>query len=105
MKYYVLKYLTSYIKNSYKIIKSIKRVENSTILIEFEKNHKIYFDLNKGKSLIYKNDQPLVITKDFIAPFDKILIKTFSNCVIENVLLHNDDKIIRFYNKKSKILT
>jgi len=105
MKHYILKQVVNYLQD-YKTIKYIKRVQNNTILIEFNGKNQIYFDLTKGDSSIYKNDEKENRKKDFTAPFDIILQKNFTNSSIEKVELLNDDKIIRFtINSKSKYKT
>ncbi len=102
MKYYILKELVTYLKNECNLIKLIKRVENNTIAIEFNNKNHIYFDLSKGNSLVYKKEDNTYASKDFTAPFDTLIQKRFYNAKIQNVTLHNDDKIIRFYvNSKS----
>ncbi|MCJ8328175.1 MAG: NFACT RNA binding domain-containing protein [Campylobacterales bacterium] len=97
MKYYILKELTKYLNENCTAIKLIKRVENNTILIDFNNRNTIYFDLSKGNSLVYKKNDEAYAKKDFSAPFDTLLKKRFYNAKIENITLHNDDKIIRFY--------
>ena len=102
MKYYALKNIVSYLKKNCNTIRNIKRVENNTILIEFNDRNVIYFDMSKSNSLIYKKDEKISTKKDFNAPFDTILQKRFNNSKIKNIIMHNDDKIIRFYvNSKS----
>ena len=102
MKYYILKELVTYLKNECNLIKQIKRVENNTILMEFNNKNQIYFDLSKGNSLVYKKKDGSFSSKDFTAPFDTLIQKRFYNATIEDITLHNDDKIIRFYvNSKS----
>ena len=99
MKYYILKELVAYLKKECNLIKNIKRVENNTISIEFNAKNFIYFDLSKGNSLVYKKSNDEFLNKDFSAPFDTLIQKRFYNAQIEDVSLHNDDKIIRFYVK------
>ena len=102
MKYYMLKELVTYLKNECNLIKQIKRVENNTIVIEFNNRNHIYFDLSKSNSLVYKKTDNTFASKDFTAPFDTLIQKRFYNAKIQNITLHNDDKIIRFYvNSKS----
>jgi predicted ribosome quality control (RQC) complex YloA/Tae2 family protein len=91
MKYYILKAIIQYLKG-FKKIKLIKRVENNTILIEFD-GQVIYFDLAKGNSSIYIKPTRLS-TKDYNAPFDVMLKKRFSNSKISDIYLKDDDKII-----------
>jgi len=97
MKYYILKELVTYLNNECNLVKHIKRVENNTLLIEFNAKNFIYFDLSKGNSLVYKKKNDSFLHKDFTAPFDTLLQKRFYNGKIDNITLHNDDKIIRFY--------
>lgn len=97
MKYYILKALVSYLKDQFTAIKFIKRVNNNTVLIEFNNKNEIYFDMSKGASLVYKKNNENLAKKDFNAPFDTLLQKRFINAKINDITLHNDDKIIRFY--------
>ena len=99
MKYYAIKALVAYLKENCTNIKFIKRVENNTLLIEFNNKNIIYFDMSKGNSLVYKKKNNSTIKKDFNAPFDTILQRRFINSKIENITMHNDDKIIRFFVK------
>ena len=94
MKYYILKQLTQFL-SSYTTIKYIKRVDNNTIKIEFEKKAIYYFNLSKSDSSIYKKLSNDNIKKDFNAPFDVILHKRFTNSSIKNVSLLNNDKIMQ----------
>lgn len=97
MKYYILKALTTFLENKFKIIKLLKRVDNNTLLIEFDNKNILYFDLSKGNSLVYKKRETSLSKKDFNAPFDTLLQRRFINARINHITLHNDDKIIRFY--------
>ena len=99
MKYYILKAFVENFNGNLTHMKFIKRVDNNTILIEFNSKNEIYFDLSKGASLIYKKSGERFAKKDFSAPFDLLLQKRFTNSKIEKITLHNDDKIIRFYVK------
>ena len=101
MKYYVLKELVAFLSENCNSIKSMKRVENNTVVIDFinnknceKKENQIYFNLTKGNSLIYKSTSSFASKKDFNAPFDVQLQKRFINCKIENIYLRNDDKVI-----------
>ena len=92
MKYCELKYIVQYLKQ-FSYIKLIKRVQNNTIKIVFDKQI-LYFDLTKSNSLIYIKDQTSNY-KEFNAPFDKILQKKFTNSYIKDIQLLNQDKIIQ----------
>lgn len=94
MKFYILKQLSTHL-NNYKIIKHVKRVDNNTIKIEFDKKNTYYFDMTKSNSTVYKKQKDENIKKDFNAPFDVLLNKRFTNSKIESVYLLNDDKILR----------
>ncbi|MGE4456132.1 MAG: NFACT RNA binding domain-containing protein [Arcobacteraceae bacterium] len=94
MKHYQLKAIINYLKN-FKNIKHIKRVQNSTIKVEFDNRNIIYFDLTKGSTNIFKSDNTLE-SKSFNAPFDTILQKKLTNSSIENIELVNNDRLIRF---------
>jgi len=95
MKYYLLKELTNYLQK-FNFIKSIKRVQNNTIKIEFSKEDIIYFDMTKGSSTAFIKDDNRHTKKDFLAPFDIILNKKFTNVIINKIYLLNDDKILNF---------
>ena len=94
MKHYILKQLSQYL-NKYNNIKYIKRINNNTIKIEFNDKNIYYFDLSRGSDSIFKKETNDNIKKDFIAPFDIILKKRFTNSKISNIKLLNDDKIIQ----------
>jgi predicted ribosome quality control (RQC) complex YloA/Tae2 family protein len=93
MKHYVLHSISKYISD-FIAIKYIKRVSNNTIMIEFNSKEIIYFDLSKGSSTIYKKTEHISAIKDYIAPFDVVLKKRFSNSKIDKVYLKNNDKIL-----------
>lgn len=94
MKYYLLKEVVTYLINNVQSIKSIKRIENNTIIIEFNNRNVIYFDMSKGSSSIFKCEKLLKAKKEFNAPFDIALQKRFYNSKIENIELYNDDKVV-----------
>lgn len=96
MKYYVLKAFVEYLQKNCTHIKLIKRVDNNTIIIEFNDKNRIYFDMSKSNSLIYKKEQLSHAKREYNAPFDVVLSKRFNNCKIEHIELLNDDKIILF---------
>lgn len=111
MKYFLLKSICEYLKENAKIIKFIRRIDNNTIIIEFNNKNIIYFDLNKSNSKVFKTKEQITSKKDFNAPFDVVLQKKFTNAKIENIELYNDDKIINIkvsssssYKKEISIL-
>ena len=94
MKYYLLVEVIKYLSEEAQNIKSIKRIENNIIIIEFNNRNIIYFDMSKGNSLIFKSKSLLKAKKDFNAPFDIVLQKRFNNSKIQSIDLYNDDKVI-----------
>ena len=94
MKYFFLKEVEKYLFQNTSHIKSIKRVANNTIFIEFNDKNTIHFDLTKSNSFIYKKRTTNKAFKDFNAPFDLLLQKKFNNSNIEDICLYNDDKIL-----------
>lgn len=94
MKHFILKKVIEYLKNKVNIVKHIKRIDNNTIIIEFNNKNMFYFDMSKGNSLIYKKEDSSNIKKDFNAPFDILLQKRFINSKVEEISLYNDDKVI-----------
>ena len=94
MKYFLLKHLVEYLIKNTQSIKVIKRIDNNTIIIEFNNSNILYFDMSKGSSTVFKSTSLLKSKKDFNAPFDVSLQKRFYNSKIENIEMYNDDKII-----------
>jgi predicted ribosome quality control (RQC) complex YloA/Tae2 family protein len=111
VKYFLLKSTCEYLKEKAEIIKFIRRIDNNTIIIEFNNKNIIYFDLNKSNAKIFKTKEQITSKKDFNAPFDVVLQKKFTNAKIENIELYNNDKIINIkvsssssYKKEISIL-
>jgi len=96
MKHFLLKQIVDYLSTNAHNIKFIKRIDNNTIIIEFNNKNIVYIDITKGNSTIFKSKKILSSKKDFNAPFDVALQKRFNNSKIESVELYNDDKIINF---------
>ena len=94
MKRYVLKQIVSYLQK-FKKIYAIERVEDTVIKMVFDKNEVIFFDMKKGASSIYKNDN-YKRSKEYIAPFDIVLKKRFCNAFVDDVQLLEGNRIIRF---------
>ncbi len=94
MKYFLLKEVVNYLRENAHSIKLIKRIDNNIIIIEFNNKNILYFDMTKGKSVVYKREEKQKIKKDFNAPFDVVLQKRLNNSKVENIELYNDDKII-----------
>ena len=73
MKYFLLKHLVEYLIKNTQSIKVIKRIDNNTIIIEFNNSDIIYFDMSKGSSTVFKSTSLLKSKKDFITLKLKIL--------------------------------
>ncbi|MGM0519137.1 MAG: NFACT RNA binding domain-containing protein [Campylobacterota bacterium] len=94
MKYFLLEQVVEYLdKNAHKI-KQCKRIDNNTIIIEFNNSNIVYFDMTKGNSKVFKSKNELKSKKDFNAPFDIVLQKRFNNSKVKEIKLYNSDKII-----------
>ena len=94
MKYFLLKQIVQYLTQNAQNIKYIKRLDNNLIIIEFNNKNILYFDISKSNAMIFKSKNNLSSKKDFNAPFDVVLQKSFNNSKIEQIELYNDDKII-----------
>ncbi len=94
MKYSHLKQIITNL-NGFTNISSIYRVKDTVIKIDFDKNNKIYFEMNKNNSYIFKSDT-ISRTKTYNAPFDVVLSKKLNNSQIINIELLNNDKLLRF---------
>jgi len=94
VKYYELKELTKYFKK-FNQIRSIGRIDDNVIRIEFDKKKFIGFDMSRGRSELFAADNMLPV-RDYNAPFDSLLKKRFNGAKILNVTLVGDDKVLRF---------
>jgi len=94
MKYYILKQIASYLNENEEKIHFIKRVNNNTIKIDFSSGLCLYCDMTKGQSKLYTNTMKNEEKREFLAPFDIILNKRFSNAKIKKIYLYNDDKLL-----------
>ena len=94
MKYYELKELIQYFKK-FNQIRSIGRIDDNVIRIEFDREIFIGFDMSRGRSELFWADNMLPV-REYNAPFDSLLKKRFNGAKILNVTLVDDDKILRF---------
>ena len=94
MKYYLLKSLVEYLNQNTHKIRLAKRIDNNTIIIEFNDRNIIYLDMTRGNSIVFKSKEILKAKKDFNAPFDVVLQKRFNNAKVESIEIYNEDKII-----------
>lgn len=99
MKYKILMQIADFLKKFEKI-NSIKRVGDRVILIEFDKQNTIFFDMDKQNSAIYKNDDYKNL-KSYKAPFDIILSKKFNASNLINLEVLENNRILFIKAKKS----
>ena len=94
MKYKELRAIVDYLSR-FKRLNDIQRVGDNLIRAQFDKQE-IFFDLNRSKNLIYIRDD-FVKTRNYNAPFDKVLAKYCKKSFIEKIELDENDKIIRIH--------
>lgn len=99
MKYKILMQIADFLKKFEKI-NSIKRVGDRVVLIEFDKQNTIFFDMDKQNSAIYKNDDYKHL-KSYKAPFDVILSKRFNASNLINLEVLENNRILFIKAKKS----
>ena len=92
MQYAILKQISEHL-NRYKYIKYIARMDDTTIVIEFEGKERYFFDLKRGNAHIYKKDETTK-AKTYQAPFDMALKKRFLKGSVERVYTPEGTKVI-----------
>jgi predicted ribosome quality control (RQC) complex YloA/Tae2 family protein len=109
MKQYELKIITEYLKK-FTYINRVRRVENNTIELSFDRNNSIFFHMTRGESFIYKSDSKRPL-QGYNAPFDTLLHSLVSTSKIIDIEVPLQDRIIRFtlapkssYKKKLIVL-
>lgn len=99
MKYKILMQIADFLKKFEKI-NSIKRVGDRVVLIEFDKQNSIFFDMDKQNSAIYKNDDYKHL-KSYKAPFDVVLSKRFNASNLTNLEVLENNRILFIKARKS----
>lgn len=99
MKYKTLMQIADFLKKFEKI-NSVKRVGDRVVLIEFDKQNTIFFDMDKQNSAIYKNDDYKHL-KNYKAPFDVVLSKRFNASNLINLEVLENNRILFIKAKKS----
>ena len=94
IKYCELKEVVKYLEK-FKTINSIYRIDYNTLLIEFDRANFIYFNMERGKSFIYQNENQTIRPQKILAPFDNILSQRFHRSIITSLKIINQDKILR----------
>ena len=94
MHYATLKHIAEHL-NRYKYIKYIARMDDTTIVIEFEGKQRYFFDLKRGNAHIYKKDETTK-AKTYQALFDMALKRRFLKGHIDAVSTPEGTKAIVF---------
>ncbi|EDP6918594.1 hypothetical protein GWW69_05490 [Campylobacter upsaliensis] len=89
MKYTELVQICEFLKQ-YRRLDFIKRIDDNVLCLSFDKEHYI-FDLNKSESGIYTAN---VKMKSYNAPFDYALKKYFSNALIKELKVLENNRIL-----------
>ena len=94
MKHYELQAIATHLR-SFTFISRIRRVENNTIELSFNKNHSYFFNMTRGESFIYKNESKRPL-QSFNAPFDNLLHSLVSSSTILSIDVPEDDRVLSF---------
>ena len=89
-----LKSIANYLKQ-YKKIDNVFRVDDTVIKMTFSKEKYIFFDMKRGNSYIFIKDD-YKVQKHYMAPFDIVLQKRFSNAIILDIYVENGNRIFKF---------
>ncbi len=94
MKLYELKAIAKRL-NDFTFISRVRRIEDNTLEIMFDKSESYFFNITRGHSFIYKapSQRPL---QGYNAPFDTLLHSLLSGSKLLSVDVPNDDRILRF---------
>ncbi|PSM53202.1 putative ribosome quality control (RQC) complex component, YloA/Tae2 family [Campylobacter blaseri] len=92
MKYKILIQIGQYLQK-YNKINTIKRANDRVLVIDFNSKEKLFFDMSKGNSSIYKNDE-FQSSKHYNAPFDVTLAKRFNSSYIEKIEVLDGNRIL-----------
>ncbi len=92
MKYFLLELLAKRL-DSYKQITRARRVENNSILIEFDFDHTYIFDLTRGQSTVYPIDET-PIAKEYNAPFDVNLKRLLTKAKLESARAESGNRVL-----------
>ncbi len=94
IKYYELISIAKHISR-FTFVSRVRRVDNNTIELTFDRENSYFFHMTRGESFIYKSDsiRPL---QGYNAPFDTLLHSLLSGSKLLSVDVPNEDRIIRF---------
>ena len=94
MNLHTLKKFASYINYNSKL-RLIKRIGDNLFYVNIN-GEIFYFDLSRGKSLIFITQESLISSKSYNAPFDKTLLK-LSNSTIIKAIAEPNNRILKLY--------
>ncbi|NEW59689.1 DUF814 domain-containing protein [Sulfurovum sp. bin170] len=94
MKHYELKNIIEYLKK-FTYINRVRRVENNTIEVSFDRDNSFFFHMTRGESFIYRADSKRPL-QGYNAPFDTLLHSLVSASKIINIEVPQKDRVIRF---------
>lgn len=94
MKHWELKIIAEYLQK-FKRINSIYRVDYETLMIEFDRENFIYFNMKRSQSFIYKKESESIRPNKLLSPFDTLISQRFQRAEIKKIELIADDKILR----------
>ena len=94
MKYAHLVQIAEYL-GKFKKISSALRVSDMALKIEFSGGERLFFDLSKADSAIYKNEN-FTQAKIYQAPFDNVLKKRLNGAYIQSVECLKNNRILKF---------
>ncbi len=100
MKRYELVCIANYLKRFKKIDKAF-RVDDTIVKMVFDKKESLFFDMKKGESYIFKNDD-FKVSKEYTAPFDIVLKKRCNSSFIKNIEVLKNNKVLRFELEQKK---
>lgn len=92
MKYKILIQISEFL-DKFNKISNAKRVGDRILLVEFDKQTKILFDMDKSTSAIYI-DENLLQTKNYKAPFDVVLAKRVNSSSLNFIKTLQNNRIL-----------
>ncbi|NLY03296.1 MAG: DUF814 domain-containing protein [Campylobacter sp.] len=99
MKYKILTQIGNFL-TKFSQISSAKRISDRVVMIEFNKEWSIMFDMDKTNSSIYI-DKNFIQTKEYKAPFDVLLAKRFNSSKLERVEVLENNRILLLQASRS----
>jgi len=79
----------------FKKINIIHRIDYETLMVEFDRENFIYFNMRRSTSFIYKKEMATIRPNKITSPFDTLVSQRFQRTQIEKIEVINGDKILR----------